>query len=156
MGTNDYLVRDVTQHGRPTTSQRCVNYQKALPQGTTFNIFTVSAPIVVTGLFGVISTVWGGATKLGIGVTGAAAAIAAQPGAGAAGALGAVVIMPTTIGAALPTPITASGQAASSGMFVMYAAAITITADTSTTGNITWVLEYASMYLKTPATVAAA
>jgi hypothetical protein len=40
-------------------------------------------------------------------------------------------------------------------MFIVDAAAITLTADTSTTGAITWVLEYASLYAKTPATVAA-
>lgn len=156
MGALDaYTSRDLTQHGRPELSQRCVNYQKALPQGATGNLFTLNAPIVVTGLFGVISTLWGASTKLGIGVTGTVGAIAAAPSVALAGAVGAVVVLPTVFGGVLTTPIAASGQAASCGLFVVNAAAITITADTSTTGNITWVLEYASLYLKKPSTVAA-
>jgi hypothetical protein len=71
-GRTGFLYRDLTQHARAELGQRCVNYAKTLPQGATANLFTISAPIIVTGLFGVIGTVWGASTKLGIGVTGVA------------------------------------------------------------------------------------
>lgn len=153
---NGFLARDITQHGKVELAQRCVSVAKVLPQGNTINIFTVSAPIIVTGLFGVISTLWGASTKLGLGVTGAPAAIAAQPAAAQVGAAGSVVCVPATFGGPMVAPIAASGQLASACMFTMDAAAITATADTSTTGAITWVLEYTSMLIKCPAVVAAA
>lgn len=150
-----YTAHDITQHARGEIGRRVVNFNRALPQGATVNIFTVSAPVLVTALFGVVGTVFGAATKLQIGVTGTANAIAAQPAAGATAAAGTVIVPPTTIGGQLPAPVAASGAAAGSGLFVVNAAAITLTADTSTTGNITWVLEYVNLSLKLPATVAA-
>lgn len=143
--TKAFLVRDQTAHGRPEISRLCVNFGKTLPATATGNLFAVSGTVVVTGLFGIVSTVFSAtAVKPTLGVTGANTAIAAAPAAGFnATAVGSVLVMPPTLGGVLPAATVASASSVSAvENFMVTAANITITTDATNTGAITWVLAY--------------
>jgi hypothetical protein len=156
-GAKGFLYRDVTSHGRVETGHVVVNVGKVLPATATGNLFAVTGSVVVTGLVGVVSTLFAAtAVKPTIGVTGLPAAIAAAPVAAYnATAVGSVIQMPLTSGGALPAPVVASGAAASAGIFVTIAANITITTDATNAGAVTWILYYQPLSPKFGATVTA-
>src|SRR5262249_33356734 len=116
-----YTVKDISIHGKPEITHVTVNVGKVLPATATGNLFGISGVILVTGLVGVVSTIFSATTvKPSLGVTGSNAAIAATPAAGYANtAVGAVVQMPTSAGGALPAAVTSSGSALSGGRFIV-------------------------------------
>lgn len=153
--TKTYVARDVMQyHGKAEIGRTSISVAKALPQSATGNLFTVVGSILVHGLVGVISTAFGAvANSPTFGVTGTAAGsvaqnalLAAAPAAAwNANAVGGVIIMPTALGGQLPAPVTASTAAAgvtTSCGLVIANAAITMTCSASTTGNVTWILQW--------------
>jgi hypothetical protein len=121
-----------------------VSVGKTLPQGATQNLFTVVGTIVCD-LRGVVSTIFGASTKLSIGVTGTPGAIAAAPAAGTTGAVGSVIVPPQNLGGLLPAYVSATGIKASCFMMEISNTIITCTADTSTTGAVTWILNWAPL-----------
>lgn len=127
----------------PGVSQ--ISLGKTLPQGATISLFTVVGT-VVCDLTGVVSTLFGAATKLSIGVTGNSSAIAAPPAAGTIGAVGNVVQCPQALGAALPAYVTATGHASSAFLMEVSNTIITLTADTSTTGAVTWIMNWVPVF----------
>jgi hypothetical protein len=140
--TAKYALRAVDMpHGYADPGVTQVSVGKALPQGNTISLFTVVGTIQCD-LNGVVSTLFGATTKLSIGVTGASGAIASVPAAGTIGAVGGVISMPQSLGGVLPAYINASGHPASLYMMEISNTVITLTADTSTTGNITWIMNW--------------
>jgi hypothetical protein len=116
---------------------------KTNPQTNTISLFTVTGSILCD-LVGVVSTVFGAvAQHLTIGVTGSPAAIAAAPAVALnATAVGAVVNTPSALGGALPAPITATAAAGSLMLLEVSNTIITVSSDASTTGAITWILDW--------------
>lgn len=121
-----------------------VSVAKVLAQTNTISLFTVVGSIQAS-LVGVVSTVFGVATKPTLGITGSPTALAAAPAVAITAAVGTVLVLPQSLGAALPVPITATGVKASAYMFEVSNTAITLSCDTSTTGNVTWVLHWAPL-----------
>jgi hypothetical protein len=152
-----FTIRDITQHARPEIGQVVVNPAKVLPASATGNLFAVTGIVVVTGLFGVVTTALSvTAVNIKLGVTGNTSAIAANPAVTyASTGLGNVITPPPTLGAALPAAVNAQTAVAGAGYFVCSAANITITTDATNTGAITWVLSYAALYPKKVGSVAA-
>jgi hypothetical protein len=157
--TRAFLIKDQTQKGKPEVSRLCVNFGKVLPATATGNLFSVTGTVVITGLFGIVSTVFGiTAVKPTLGVTGLPTALAAAPAvAYASTAVGSVVTMPPSLGAALPAAVVANASSVTAvENFIVTAANITITTDATNAGAITWVLAYEPVYPKGQvATVAA-
>lgn len=141
-------------HGYPEPGVVQVNFGKTTPQTATGNLFTVTGTIQAS-LVGVISTALGAvAQHLTMGVTGSPAAIAAAEAVALnATAAGSVIILPQTLGAAFPAPLTASAHPASCSVFTVSNTAITLTSDASTTGAITWILHWVSLSADSSATV---
>lgn len=154
-----FSYRDITQHAKVEVGHFVVNPGKVLPATATGNLFAVTGIVLVTGLFGVVSTVFSAtAVKPTLGVTGNPTAIAAAPAVGivaGTGAVGSVVVPPLTPGGALPVLVAAQTAAAGAGVFVVNAANITITTDATNTGAITWVLQYVPLYPKLAGAVTA-
>jgi hypothetical protein len=152
-----YTIKDITPNGAAELSQCVVNPGKVLPATGTGNLFAVTGVVLVTGLFGIVSTVFS-VTNVSptLGVTGAPAAIAAAPVAAmTATAVGSVLIPAPKLGGALPAAVAAQEAVAAAGVFVVNAADITITTNATNTGAITWVLNYMPLYPGTAASVAA-
>lgn len=133
------------------------NPGKVLPATGSGNLFTVSGSVVVTGLVGVVTTVFSvTAVKPTIGITGSAAAIAAAPAAGyASTTVGSLVQLPRTLGAALPAAVSTQGAAAGMAQFILNATTVTITTDATNTGAISWILVYQPLRDKVPGSVTA-
>lgn len=156
--TKGFFARDLTYHGRAESGRVTVNPAKALPASTTGNLFAVTGTIVVTGLVGVVST----ATQASnvsptIGVTGGGNALIAAAPASPYNTVpvGNAIVMPTTLGGALPAPVSAQSSVSSAVRFVLTATNITITTATTVTGNITWILCWAQLMPKGGASVTA-
>jgi hypothetical protein len=134
-----------------------VQHAKVLPGTTTGTIFTIAGSVAVLGLVGVVTTVFSiTAVNISIGVTGANAAIAANPAAAfVSTAVGAVIQLPSVIGGALPAAVIANGSAGSFDQFECKATNITLTTDATNTGALDWVLVWAPMSRKVPGTVTA-
>lgn len=151
-----YLVKDQTQKGKGEIGRLCVNVAKVLPASATGNIFTVTGIVVVNALVGVVSTALSvTSTTVSVGVTGSNSAIAAASAGLASTTVGSVFIMPTSLGAALPTPITTSQAVTASNVFIVNAGAITLTTSATNTGAVTWMLSWEPLYPKGVGSVAA-
>jgi hypothetical protein len=151
-----FNIRDLTQHGKAEIGRVSVATAVTLPATTTANLFTVVGAIEVSGLFGFVTTVFGvTATTVQLGWTptlgGAAnnAAIAAASANLASTAVGAVIIPPLTLGAALPAPVTALETAVSSCSFAVENGNITWTTSGTDTGAVTWLLAWQPLFPKT-------
>jgi hypothetical protein len=145
-----FNIRDLTQHGKGELSHVGVNPGKVLPATATGNLFTVSGSIVVHGLLGVVTTV-GSATSVSptLGITGAAAALAAAPAVPwTTIPVGSVIIMPPTLGAALPAFLSAQSVVAAAGTWTCENTIITITTGATNTGAITWLLIWEPIFPK--------
>jgi hypothetical protein len=152
-----FQIRDITQHAKGELGHLVVNPAKVLPATATGNLFACTGIVMVTGLFGVISTALAvTAVNVKIGITGNTAAIAANPAvAFASSGVGGAVVMPPTLGGALPAVISAQTAVAGSTSFVLNAANITITTDATNTGALTWVLSYLPLFPKSAGAVTA-
>jgi hypothetical protein len=150
-----YALRAVdTSHGRADPGKCNVSVGKVNPQTTTINLFTVVGSIVCD-LVGVVSTIFGAvAQHLTIGITGSPALIAAAPAVALnATAAGAVINTPSALGGALPAPVVATGAASSLMLMEVSNTIITLTSDASTTGAITWILDWVPLMPKGGASV---
>jgi hypothetical protein len=152
-----FTVKDITYHGRAEIGRLVVNPAKVLPATATGILFTVAGSVVVTGLWGVVTTILSAtAVKPSLGVTGSPAAIAAAPAAAYnASAVGSVIAVPPAFGGALPAAITAQAGVSGSAMFVANNTNITITTDATNTGAITWMLTYVPLTSKSAGSVTA-
>lgn len=140
-----YALRAIDMpHGYADPAVCQVSFGKTLPQGATASLFTVVGAIQAT-LIGVVSTLFGAATKLSLGITGSPGGLAAPPAAGVTAAVGSVVILPQALGGIMPTPLVAGAAPKSLYMFACANTIITATADTSTTGAITWILKWVGL-----------
>jgi hypothetical protein len=142
--TKAFLARDQTQKGKPEVGRTTVNFGKVLPATATGNLFAVTGTIVINGLVGVVSTVFAvTAVKISLGVTGLPSAIAAVPASGyASTAVGSVIVMPTTLGGALPAAVVANAAVSGANNILVTAGNITITTDATNTGAVTWFLSW--------------
>jgi len=154
-----FIIRQVNPYkGFGAAPSQVVNFGKVLPATTTGNLFSVTGPVLVLSLVGVVTTAFTvTAVKPTLGYTGAPAAIAAAPAAGyASTVVGSVVEMPATLGGQLPAAVGSSGAAASLGGFIVGAATtITITTDATNTGALDWLLTYIPLQRKYPGAVTA-
>ena len=145
-----FAVRAVdTSHGRADPGKCNVSVGKTNPQTNTINLFTVVGSIVCD-LAGIVSTVFGAVGQhLTIGVTGSPAAIAAAPTVALnATAAGAIINSPSVLGGPLPAPVTVTGASSSLMLLEISNTIITLTSDASTTGAITWVLDWVPLMPK--------
>jgi hypothetical protein len=151
-----FILRDLTQHAKPELGRVNVNVAKVLPATATGNLFTVTGAIVVTGLVGVVTTVFT-ATAVhislghnGVGGVGSSVnAIAANPASAyASTAVGSVITPPPTLGGVLPAADTSAETISAAGLFSVQNTIITITTDATNTGAITWILSWAPQYPK--------
>jgi hypothetical protein len=151
--TKAFLVRDQSQRAKPEAGRLCVNFGKVLPATATGNLFAVTGTIVVNGLVGIVSTAFAiTAVKISIGVTGANSAISAVPASGyASTVVGSAIVMPLTLGGALPAAVVANAAITSAQCFMCTAANITITTDATNTGAVTWLLSWESVSPKNQA-----
>lgn len=150
-----FAVRAIdTSHGRADPGVAQISVGKALPQTNTISLFTVAGSIVCS-LTGVISTVFGlGVLHLSLGVTGSSSALAAPATASmASAAVGSVIVLPQAIGAALSAPAAATAAPKSAILLEVSNTIITATGDVSTTGNVTWILNWVPLFPKLGATV---
>lgn len=141
-------------HGKPDPGVCQVSVGKTMAQTNTISLFTVAGSIVCS-LVGVISTVFGAvAQRPTLGITGSATAIAAAPAVALnAAAVGTVITVPQALGAALPAPLTATGHPASAVLLEVSNTIITLSSDASTTGAVTWILNWVPLFPKQAATV---
>lgn len=156
--TKGFAIRDVDfAKAFGEKAQVVVNPGKVLPASTTGNLFAVTGSVVVTGLVGIVSTIFSAtAVSPTLGVTNLPAAIAAAPSvAYASTAVGSVITMPGPLGGALPAVITAQTVAAAAAEFEVTAANITITTAATNTGAVTWILYYVPLQPKRGASVSA-
>lgn len=140
-----------------TAPQVTLQHAKVLPATTTGTLFTVTGAIVVYGLVGIVTTVLQAvAVNVSLGVTGANAALAANPAAALnATAVGAMIQLPAALGGVLPAPVVVNGSAATFDPFVIKGTNITITTDATNTGALDWALVWAPAFRKTPGSVTA-
>lgn len=137
-------------------AQVVVNPGKVLPATATGNLFAITGSVLVMGLVGVVTTVFSiTAVSPTLGITGSPAAIAAAPSAAyASTAVGSVITVPPTLGAALPAAVTAQ-EVVTGPLFEVTAANITITTGSTNSGAVTWCLAYVPLQPKRGASVAA-
>lgn len=150
-----FSIRQVDMgHGKPDKGIAQVSFGKAMAQTNTINLFTVTGAIVCS-LVGVISTALGAvAQHPTLGITGSATAIAAAPAVALnASAVGTVITLPATLGAALPAPLTAGGAPGAAVQLEVANTSITLSSDASTTGAVTWILMWVPLYPKQNASV---
>lgn len=155
-GAKGFNVRDLTQHAKPEYGRVNINVGKVLPASATGNLFTIAGTIMITGLYGIVSTVLSitavsptlGFTPTGTGVNNPTALAAAPAVAYASTAVGSAVIMPPTLGGALPPPVVASASVSSAVEVTAQNGTITITTGATNTGAITWVMSWIPMYPK--------
>lgn len=142
--------------GFGVNSSVAVNVGKVLPATTTGNLFGVTGTVQVLALLGFVQTVFSvTSVKPSLGITGNNTALTAQPAAGyVSTAVGSVIQLPTTLGAALPAAVTGSGVAANQAGFEVTGTNITITTDATNTGAVTWLLVYVPLFRKVPGSVA--
>ena len=134
-----------------------VQHTKVLPATATGTIFTVTGSVVVLGLVGVVSTAFAAsAVNLSLGITGKAAAIAANPAAPYnATAVGSLIQLPSSLGGVLPAAVAANGSAASLDSFVLKDTNVTVTTDATNTGAVSWALLWVPLLRKNPGAVTA-
>jgi len=134
-----------------------VQHAKVLPATATGTIFTVTGSVVVLGLVGVVSTAFAAsAVNLSLGITGKAAAIAANPAAPYnATAVGSLIQLPSSLGGVLPAAVAANGSAASLDSFVLKDTNVTVTTDATNTGAVSWALLWVPLLRKNPGAVTA-
>lgn len=140
-----YRVRSITPHGHAEHGRIVINVNQALPQSNPADLFTITGTILVTGLFGVVTTAIQAqnvSPSFGIGSDNTAiAAVPAVPWNG--NVVGSVVHMPPSMGAALPTLKTIDTAATTAmAQFVVHDTIITWTTAANDTGNITFVMSY--------------
>src|SRR5512135_1922723 len=140
-----YRVRSLTPHGHAEHGRIVINVNQALPQSNPADLFTVTGTVLVTGLFGVVTTqiqAQNVSPSFGIGADNVAiSAVPAVPWNG--NAVGSVVIMPPSKGAALPALKTIDTAATSTmAQFVVHDTIITWTTLANDTGNVTFVMSY--------------
>lgn len=140
-----------------TQPQVTLQHAKVLPATATGTLFTVAGDVVVYGMVGIVTTVFAAvAVNISLGVTGANAALAANPAAAFNGtAVAAMLQLPATLGGVLPAAVVANGSAGGFNPFVVRATNITITTDATNTGALDWVLLWAPLSRKVPGSVTA-
>jgi hypothetical protein len=131
-----------------------VNSAQVLPASTVTTLFAVTGTIVCS-LVGFITTVLSAtAVSPTLGVTGSPAAIAAAPASPyTANAVGGVIIMPPTLGGALPAPVTSAEVVGAVDQMEIKDTNITITTGATNTGAITWILSWTPAFPKHNASV---
>jgi hypothetical protein len=154
-GARGFNVRDLTQHAKAEIGRVNINVGKVLPATATGNLFTVAGTIVITGLYAVVSTVFGVtgvSPTLGFTPTGGVAsnaALAAAPSAPyVSTAVGSAVVMPTTLGGVLPAAVVASASVSSAVQFTCQNGTITITTNATNAGALTWVMSWMPVFPK--------
>jgi hypothetical protein len=143
-----FNIRDITPPGYSQLSNVVVNPAQVLPATASANLFTVTGVVLVTALFGIVTTVFSAtAVHIELGDSQNPSAIAAKPAAALSDTgVGNVLVMPASLGADLPVPVDAAGEQSACSMFVVDSADITITTDATNTGAITWLLSYVPLY----------
>jgi hypothetical protein len=134
-----------------------VQSNKVLPATATGTIFTVTGAVVVLGLVGVVQTAFAAtAVNISVGITGANAALAANPAAAFnATTVGSVIQMPATLGGVLPAAVSAKGSAKGCSEFILENTNVTLTTDATNAGALTWVLLWVPLLRKNPGAVTA-
>lgn len=150
--TRGFNLRDLTQHGKPEIGRLSAATAQVLPATATATLFTVTGVIAVLGLVGVVTTVFSvTAVHPTLGVasgTNSSNNVAAAGTSLASTAVGSVLVMPTTLGGALPAGDTAAESITSAQFFTVNNENINITTDATNTGAVTWILSWVPLYPK--------